>query len=437
MPIYGLTDRGLSFAQIGVIRKGAPKDPGGNRPGKDLEYFRVVFDDAEQDSAKRFAEVYGPQPKLINVIFPFNDVDQIAQFWLEAYTAGRMVARSDGRIYTYKVDTKTGELVVRNGLNIKTGQPEPYNPDEPAGYYKNNKGVEEAIWCKGVGRIRVVVPELKRFAYLLLMTTSLHDIANLSEQLAGIYESNHHRIAGVPFILQRKPRKVSCPDPSDKTKRARRTKWLLSIEPNPLWVESKLLSMGKEALMLDPGQQRMMALPSGMPKQNPQAGPEPVIEADWTNVAPAEDFNDDDGYEDEFVEPETLTERDPDPVINPAQPALPPLRCQPDQLKLRIAATAKANTEALTNGKKGTVAGVLESCLSQNIDPKAARKQLLVYLIGKDSLNDASDNEVMALYRWLAPSKNEVSGEWFADAMSAREAVAAFNACQPEQTGLF
>jgi hypothetical protein len=215
-----------------------------------------------------------------------------------------MVARSDGRIYTYKVDTKTGELVVRNGLNIKTGQPEPYNPDEPAGYYKNNKGVEEAIWCKGVGRIRVVVPELKRFAYLLLMTTSLHDIANLSEQLAGIYESNHHRIAGVPFILQRKPRKVSCPDPNDKTKRARRTKWLLSIEPNPLWVESKLLSMGKEALMLDPGQQRMMALPSGMPKQNPQAGPEPVIEADWTNVAPAEDFNDDDGYEDEPGEPE-------------------------------------------------------------------------------------------------------------------------------------
>jgi hypothetical protein len=312
-PIYGLTDRGLAFAQIGIIRKGAPKDPGKNQPGRDLEYFRVVFDEAEQTSSAKFAEVYGPQPKLINVLLAFDDIDQIAQFWLEAYTAGRMVARSDGRIYTYKVDTKTGEVVVQNGVNIKTGQPEPYNPNEPAGYYMSH-GKEEPIWCKGVGRIRVVVPELKRFAYMLLMTTSQHDIMNLSAQLMGIWESNKHKISGIPLILQRKPRKVSCPDPTDKTKRARRTKWLLSIEPNPLWVESKLLAMGKEAFMLNPGEQKRAIL---LPREaSKPVDEEPVTDtADWVDVAPVDDFNDDDDSEPteaEFTE-EEIPEPEPEP----------------------------------------------------------------------------------------------------------------------------
>jgi hypothetical protein len=311
MPIVGLTDRGLSFAQIGVIRKGAPKDPGGNRPGKDLEYFRVVFDDAETESAKRFVEVYGQQPKLINVVFPFNDIDQIGQFWLEAYTAGRMIARSDGRVYTYKVDMETGEIVVKNGVNIQTGQPELYDPNKPEGFYRNSKtGQMEPVFCKGVGRIRLVVPELRRYAYLLLMTTSIHDIINLSEQLQAIWESNNHRIAGIPFILQRKPRKVSTPDQKDKTKRARRTKWLLSIEPNPLWVETKLLAMEKEAYMLDPGQRPTASLPAGMPKS---PAPEPAAEADWTDVPPYddpvdEDFEGEDEPEEEAGEPEPPVE---------------------------------------------------------------------------------------------------------------------------------
>jgi hypothetical protein len=310
MPIYGLTDQGLSFSQIGIIRKGAPKDPNSNRPGKDLDYFRVVFDDAEQISADKFAEVYGPTPKLINVVFPFNDIDQVAQFWLEAYTAGRMVARSDGRIYIYKIDTATGEVIVRNGVNVKTGAQEPYNPDEPVGYYTKPNGQQEAIWCKGVGRIRVVVPELKRFAYMLIMTTSQHDIKNLSEQLQGIYESNNHRIAGIPFILQRKPRKISTPDLNDKTKRARRTKWLLSIEPNPLWVESKLLAMGKEAFMLE-ARPVQAQLPAGTIVDDT------IKDAEWMNQAPYDD-NADDEDESEDPQEESVIEPEPEPEPEPA-----------------------------------------------------------------------------------------------------------------------
>lgn len=115
---------------------------------------------------------------------------------------------------------------------------------------------------------------------------------------------------------------------------------------------------------------------------------------------------------------------------------LPPLRCQPETLKARLALTASTTKDRSTPEKKGLVAAVLESCLSHTTDPKASRKQLMVYLIGKDSLKDATDAEIMALYKWLSPSKNEVSGEWIADAMAAREAVAAFNAAQPDQQSL-
>ena len=128
----------------------------------------------------------------------------------------------------------------------------------------------------------------------------------------------------------------------------------------------------------------------------------------------------------EIIEPEYADEDEFREGEEPVKSKLPPLRYQPEQLRSRIAETAKTITTPLTNGKKGLVATTLEACLSQNTDPKAARKQLMVYLIGKDSLDKASDAEVMALYRWLSPTKNEASGEWLANPMAEREAVAAY-----------
>ena len=56
MTIKNMTDKGLSFPQIGIIRKGAKKEPNG--PGKDLPYFRVDFAEHEKKSAADFAAAY-------------------------------------------------------------------------------------------------------------------------------------------------------------------------------------------------------------------------------------------------------------------------------------------------------------------------------------------------------------------------------------------
>ena len=235
MPIKGITDRGERFPEIGQIRKGAAKVDG--KIGKDLNYFRVTFDDAEQKSAQKFLQLYGPEPQAIKVMFCFNEIYRHWDANLEAYTAGRMIARSDGETYQFLFDTRTNKVVVNKGIPEKK-----YIEGEVLGTWHNNKkNTEEPIYCKYVGRLRLVIPELGRLNYLTAITYSRHDIENLSSQINALSIINHGIISGIPLILKRVPRMISCPN-NDGTM-ARRLKWLLSLEADPEWVGPKFANM--------------------------------------------------------------------------------------------------------------------------------------------------------------------------------------------------
>lgn len=238
MSIKGLTDRKMAFPEIGQIRKGAAKTE--NAPGKDLTYFRVTFDEKETDATQKFNSVYGNEPQEINILLPFDEIDRCWEAWLEAYTAGRMVARSDGEKYIYLVDTKTGEVVVKNGQPFKA-----YHEGEAVGSY-TSKGKTEKIFCKPAGRLKIVIPELQRLAYLVVLTTSLHDIGNISAQLEALKQVNGGKLAGIPMVLRRRPKKISTPKADGS--RARYAKWMLSIEADPEWVKAKLLEVKHLAL---------------------------------------------------------------------------------------------------------------------------------------------------------------------------------------------
>jgi hypothetical protein len=258
MPIKGLSDRGLAFPEIGQIRKGAKKGEKG--PGKDLTYFRVEFDELEKVAAANFREAYKDQPTAIRILLPFNEIERMWDPWLEAYTAGRLVARSDGEFITYQLDDK-GEVIVHGGKD-QNGNPVPHPANGIAGHdYKGN-----AVKFKPTGRLKVIVPELKRAAYLTVMTTSTHDIANISSQLAAFKELNNGQLAGIPFILRRRPKSISTP--SDNGQRVRRIKWLLSIEVDPDWAVAKF------------GQLNTLALPSGIETPAPSGEIEEVVEWD-------------------------------------------------------------------------------------------------------------------------------------------------------------
>lgn len=228
MSIKGLTDRNLSFPEIGAIRKGAPKSEKGT-VGRDLKYFRVEFDEQETEAAKVFVAAYGHEPAEINILLPFNEIERVWDAWLESYTAGRMIARSDGEYFIYLVDKTTGETLVKNGVD-RSGRKVAH---------KDMEGL------KPTGRLKVVIPELARMAYVCVHTTSIHDIANISSQLEALRQMNNGRLAGIPLKLRRRPKQVSSPV---NGKRVRVEKWLISIEADPEWVKRMLVETKRLAL---------------------------------------------------------------------------------------------------------------------------------------------------------------------------------------------
>lgn len=223
MPIKGLTDGAASFPQVGTLRKGAER--GDRGPGRDLEYFRFDTDDAEAEKA--FTAAYGPEPRAINVYLPHPTTDENLSAWQEHWIAGGLMRRCDG------------ETCVRQ--RKRDGS---YSND-PTACACAGLPADSRDRCKPVGRLQVIIPELKRLAYVLALTGSQHDIRNLHSQLLAL-EMSAGSLRGVPLVLRRRPVEISMPD--NKGGRVRREKWLLSIEAAPRWVGLQLGAQERHAI---------------------------------------------------------------------------------------------------------------------------------------------------------------------------------------------
>jgi len=381
MPIKGLTNRKLSFPEIGQIRKGAPKGDKGQL-GKDLTYFRVEFDEEETKAAAVFNKVYGSEPNAINILIPFNDIGQVFDAYLEAYTAGRMVARSDGEKFIYLIDTKTGEVIVKNGIPHTA-----YQEGMSVGSYQDQKGKDVQIYCKTVGRLKVVIPELQRLAYMTVMTSSKHDIANLDAQLNALKQVNEGLIAGIPMVLRRRPKKISTPK-ADGT-RARYTKWMLSIEADPEWVKHKLTAI------------KTLALPgNGLDLLPEIVDPEedPIEEGQFTEQS-----------EEPAEEPTEETIEETTEVIQEKAKTGRPYTAEVIQKKVRQLAKGEYKDNLLTvkrAEKVGLMVGMIEECFAGDGDSTAKRHELCWYLTGFGSSKTMPDNYILAMLSWIAAKKD-------------------------------
>ena len=398
MPIYGLTDRGLSFPEIGQIRKG---DKGGkNGAPRDLDHFRVVFDDKETERAAIFHSIYGDNPTQLSVMLPFNELDRCWDCWYEAYTAGRMVARSDGRYFTFRVDHQTGEILVVNGLDQR-GQQMPHQ--EQVGIYMDGNGKSQPIKMKPVGRLKVVIPELRSLAYLTVHTTSIHDIVNISAQLAAIRTITGGQIAGIPLVLCRKPKAISTPAANGA--RARRIKWMLSIEASPAWVEAKLNALNAAAFapLLPVTTEQALALPPG------DELPDPDDEETGDEPTPIP----------HLPEPEIITLTTPPPAETEPAPD-GPRPWAPERVRQMIDDyMIQYKAHKITEGKRKLIAPMLEACFTTNQTER--RHAVQHYLTGFSSLKDMGDSMLIGLYLWLSPSTD--TGAW----LPCKEAVAEAN----------
>lgn len=250
MSIIGLTGT-PRLPRIGSLRKGAVK-PNEKQPGADLgEELRFVGQDDEitADWVDTFGDVKVDE---IIIRLPFPTVDENWSAWKEAYVAGGMVHRCDGRTVV--------QMLAPDGTYDFTPRPCPGD-------------------CKPVGRLEVFVPAFQRLGTITVHTTSLHDIMNLDGCLRSLAMLVGD-LTRVPFVLKRVRREISTPGSNGK--RARRPAWLLHLEPSPEWVRA--ITAGGQALAELAGSE-VLALPG--PTEHAQlvdGGTGEIIEGDASAV---------------------------------------------------------------------------------------------------------------------------------------------------------
>ena len=261
MPIHNLTNVPKSFLKLGQIRKG-DKVQGKRKDGStferpvDLDYFRVTFlkgKNAEQIE-KRFRDVYGEQPKQINVRFADHEIDSVWDANYECYKQGGLIAKAgstaEGLYWIFYRDPETMETLVsdgraRNGEGVIV-QAKPIDLAEPI--YKNQKG--DPFYLEPVGRLKVVVPEIAEIAvgYFEFRPESPRDIRNISAELAAfdsVAKQYGKTIAGVPFLLRRREEEVS---KKIDGKLVADTSWVVHLDVGGEWGARALNAIERLAL---------------------------------------------------------------------------------------------------------------------------------------------------------------------------------------------
>lgn len=244
MPISGIG--GVEFPKIGTIRKGDSKDSGPLNKRDLGPLFRVIFNGTDErtiEAQERFIATYGSlRPDEIDAIFTVDSPEEgnTWRFWLEAYDKGALVLQTDGNWIQYQRNRKTGLAVVRNGRDVETGDRVPYDGGPAYSYYSKKKKVNVPVFPKAHGYLRIIVPALRRLAYLELRTTSFWDCDNIDKNLHAI-ESTHGGLKGIPCIVRRRLTPVSKPLPDGR--RFFDDEWLVFVEAAPEWVDDKLAQL--------------------------------------------------------------------------------------------------------------------------------------------------------------------------------------------------
>ena len=249
MPIAGLTNVPKAFLKLGQIRKGT-KD---SRTGKpiDLDYFRVTFYPNEKECEDLFRQVYGEQPRAINVRLAFPNVSEVWDANFECYSKGGMIAKASSVQdpitlqeivkWIFYRDHKTGDVLVRNGFPVGEEGVQfiqkPIDLTKPIYTYKNRKEEIVEAFLEPVGRLNVVVPELAtiRVGYLEFRPESTKDIAAISRELAAINHMAQQAgkdLTGIPMRLTRREEEIT---KNIGGKLSRGPSWLVHIEVSGEW----------------------------------------------------------------------------------------------------------------------------------------------------------------------------------------------------------
>ncbi len=395
MAIKGLTDQGTPrMPSVGTIRKGAPKPKSGNRPGKDLSWFRL--DTNDKSVQKLWNVLYPKEPREIEVFLPHNDIKDNFSAWMEHWVAGGLVHRCDGE-----------KVIIQRGKN---GEYETWDegegPDCPGG-------------CAIAGRLVVMISEMRRMATLTVVTSSKHDVLNLSANLLRYYEMRQN-LRGIPFVLSRVERAISTPSGKNGG-RARRKKWLLQLEPAPTWVSAQLSYLESMALP------RVQLPAIAAPKMRIE--PDPTWR-EWDPEVVAANGEDAPGP---VIDTEPVLAEPPQQVVHTesAEAAATGTQTSPtyDRAASMLRADLAAKTDLYQRGyaggthdgkatdpatpvQVGLVASLLTEAFAPDENATAQYHSALKFLFKADSAGDLTFCQARAALSWLTTKKDPQTGEY-------------------------
>ena len=251
-PLYNVMSRGMKLPRIGTIRKGMqvpvidketgkPKTKNGEavmRP-KEMPHFVFHIDPSQQEEVLAvLSKAYGSKEITeLNVFLALPDAYSNWSAWQEAYNFNQLVARSDERVVTYLFDVESNETLIREGLviahsttkeesvagklvaKIPIGETLPYAPDMIVAISKTSN---KAITFKAVGRLNVVIKELRRLVTFTVITGGywydIPSIATTVDILDSIAQTTGRGANTIPLRLRRTERERKYTDESGAKK---------------------------------------------------------------------------------------------------------------------------------------------------------------------------------------------------------------------------
>lgn len=420
MPIYGIQNRGLRFPTIGSIRKGIRMPvldketgkPRKNRAGeimtypKEVPYFVFHVDPTAQDTVDRIFSAYRTREiSELRCFLAYPNASENFDYWLEAYTASQLVARSDEVNVLYLRDTETGEMLVRDGAvlahssnpnsvagklvqDIPIGGKLPYEKDMIVAVAKTSG---DKITFKASGRLHVVIPEVQRPVTFTVITGAYwYDIPSIRSavdlvDMVSQYSNPRRPANTIPVILRRVP--VEVPYVGDDGQRHKKVQYPIQME-----VAADVFGGLLEVYANTPLAFQLQA---------------PTAPVNYPVLTSGKDegFEDDD----EFVE--AIDDPDPFPMPDEEAPRNQPLPVNgserpfpPEVLLVKYAQAVEAFERAGTKASDRdvqTVAAALSMIFGSNKDGKLLRHEFCQWLTGVASTKDMSDAQLLSLKRLM------------------------------------
>jgi len=316
MPIVGLTDEqadaGIGLPRIAKLFKGDEKPESGKRPGADLDYFRIEFEEQFEYLREQWEELFGDEPREFpQVYLTMPTVEEAFPTWLEKWNAsGTLLCRGDGehRVRWWDEDTK---------IYVTAKMPCTCDP-------QNRE-------CKQVGRLNLIIPEFVEMTgvlgFISVSTTSINDIITIHRYLSAVQQM-YGKLTGVPFVFGRAPRPITRPQVDGgkpNGKRVKMTKSLLYLHVTPTFTQNALLPIlsgamerpvaalpgGNETPAITDLETARQLLGTGGPRRvggNGGSQPDIVEDVEVHVIQPAEESPEEESQEEESQEEESQAE---------------------------------------------------------------------------------------------------------------------------------